>query len=80
LGSVGDRREGDGKGLRGFFLFGSEDEFFRVLGVKFGFAFFGADESFAFEVIVGKTAFGGGLEEGGGFFVEVGMNLHKNSC
>ena len=51
-----------------------------MLGLKFGFAFFGADKSFAFEVVVRETTFGGGLEEGGRLFVEVGMNLHKNSC
>ncbi len=64
LGSVGGRGEGDGKGIGGFFLFGFEDKFLRLLRVKFGFAFLGANESFALEVIVGETAFGGRLGEG----------------
>lgn len=49
-----------------------------MLGLEFGLAFFGADEAFAFEVVVGETAFGG-LREGRGV-VELGVEGHKNSC
>jgi hypothetical protein len=47
------------------------------LGLEFGLAFFGADESFAFEVVVGETAFSG-LGEGGGV-MELGVEGHKIS-
>ncbi len=80
LSGVGGRWQRDGKCIGGFFLFGSEDKFLRVLRVKFGFAFLGTEESLALEVIVGETAFGGRLGEGRQFLLVVGMNLHKNSC
>jgi hypothetical protein len=62
----------------GFFLIGEGDDFmWMLLWLEFGLAFLGADESFAFEVVVWETAFGG-LREGRGV-VELGVEGHKNS-